>query len=105
MPHTSCAQSLSRILQEKMFRIIIPLTIFACVLALPAEIREKRDDAKSDQIAFPQETDEKVNLNSTAPAGNGTDLDNRFLGVGIGLGLAVGQKLLGHGHGYHGGKY
>lgn len=81
-----------------MFKILIPLSILVCVLALPRAIREKRDDAKSDQIAFPQETDEKVNLNATKPAGNGTDLDNRFLGVGIGLGYAIGEKLLGHGH-------
>lgn len=76
-----------------MLRFILCLSVFVGILALPHQLnREKRDDqAKSDQIAFPKEDNAeiapKVEGDSEAPAGNGTDLDSRFLGVGVGLGL------------------
>lgn len=91
--------------RANMLRLIIPLTIFVCIFALPREL-QKRD---VDKIAFPDEvaattSSPKVATNEVAdsetPKGNGTDLDNRFLGVGLGLGLALGNKLLG---GHHGG--
>ena len=90
-----------------MLRLIIPLSVFICIFALPREI-QKRD---TDQIAFPDEGEAStpetpVNATELSDAegtsGNGTDLDNRFLGLGVGLGYALGQKLLG---GHHGGYY
>jgi hypothetical protein len=88
-----------------MSRVIILFVIFVCTVALPQGIH-KRD---VDKIAFPDEVASTTNSPkaneaevSEAPKGNGTDLDNRFLGVGLGLGLALGQKLIG---GHHGGYY
>lgn len=89
-----------------MSRVIIPFLFFVCAFALPQEINKRNDD----KIAFPDEIISSTNSpkviseaeDPAVPKGNGTDLDNRFLGVGVGLGLALGQKLLG---GHHGGYY
>lgn len=96
-----------------MLRLVVALTIFVCAFAIPRHI-QKRD---VDKIAFPDEVAAsstnpkevpKASPNEVqagvqdpeAPKGNGTDLDNRFLGIGAGLGYALGQKLF---HGGHGG--
>ena len=89
-----------------MLKLLVPLSIIVCIVALPHQVREKRAE-KSDQISYPKEDDAKAAaVEEKAPTGNGTEVDSRFLGVGIGLGLAVGQKLLGggHHHGYGGVK-
>lgn len=93
-----------------MFKLtIFSLSIIVCIFALPHKIREQRDTSKSDAISFPQDSplgneQKPVVDGEAAPAGNGTDLDSRFLGVGIGLGYALGQKLLG-GHHHGGGEF
>lgn len=95
--------------QSNMMKLIVLLTIFGYIFALPINV-QKRD---VDKIAFPDEIEASTSTLNIKPQkveepladkGNGTDLDNRFLGLGVGLGYALGQKLFG-GHSNYPGKF